>query len=153
RLPDRVVATTAKQTCYVRAVLIVTAILRHAMRRRFPSHLLALALVIASWRAGLADPAQINRRVVLPNGASLLVQTIDLRAASIALAVATANPGEREIALNRARGLVLDDEAHGVHHVNPPADNPDLRIPPRTQLTGDLVFAGPLAPSARQLTL
>jgi outer membrane protein OmpA-like peptidoglycan-associated protein len=118
-----------------------------------PRFLIGLALFTAGAASALAAPIEIDRRIEGSNGASLVVKTIDLRADSIALSVAVANPGDREISLNRGRSLVVEDAAHGVHRLNPPADNPELRIPMQAQLSGELVFIGPLAPSARQLSL
>jgi outer membrane protein OmpA-like peptidoglycan-associated protein len=123
---------------------------------RFPALLRgAAACLIAAvaWGTALAKPVPIERRLVHPDGVSIVLQTIDIRDDSIVLAATIANPGEREIRLDRARSLVLDDGAHGIHHLNPPADNPELRIPAHTQTTADLVFVGPLATTARELTL
>ena len=100
-----------------------------------------------------AKPIAIERRIVHPNGASIQLKTLDPRADSIVLFATIANPTDREIRLDRARSFVLEDGAHGIHQLNPPVDNPELRIPAHTQLTADLVFIGPLAPSAQQLTL
>jgi outer membrane protein OmpA-like peptidoglycan-associated protein len=100
-----------------------------------------------------ADPMAIDRRLVHPDGVSIELQQIDFRDASIVLSATITNSGDREVRLNRGRSFLLDDGAHGVHYLSPPADNPELRIPARTQLSGDLVFVGPLATAARGLTL
>ena len=100
-----------------------------------------------------ADPLPVQRRLTDPTGAALMVKTIDLRPDSVVLSVTISNPGDHEIRLNRARSFVLDDGSGGIHHLNPPVVNPELRVPSHTQLDGDLVFIGPLAPSARQLAL
>ncbi len=114
--------------------------------------LLVLAATAATATA-LADPMPVERRIEQPNGASLIVRTVDFRADSIVLSVAIANAGDRAISLNRGRSLVLDDDAQGVHYLNPPPDNPELTVPPRSQLNGELVFIGPPAPSVRRLSL
>src|SRR5260370_21855602 len=111
-----------------------------------------LIIAVASG-AALAEPLPTERRIVHPDGVSLRLQTIEFHDASIVLSATIANPSEREIRLNRARSFVLDDAAHGVHRLSPPADNPELRILPRTQVSGDLVFIGPLASAASGLTL
>ncbi|HVC56888.1 MAG TPA: hypothetical protein VND95_13090 [Stellaceae bacterium] len=123
------------------------------MRRLFALRILVLTLAAAGAAVALADPLPVERRSEQPGGAAIVVKSIDLRRDSIVLAVTIANPSDREIRLNRQRRFVLDDDAHGVHYLNPPADNPELRIPPGAQLAGHLVFVGPLAPSARRLTL
>src|SRR5712691_2591358 len=111
-----------------------------------------LIITVAS-AAALAKPLSVERRIVHPDGVSLRLQTIEFHEASIVLSATIANPSEREIRLNRARSFVLDDGAHGVYHLSPPADNPELRIPPRAQVSGDLIFIGPLASAASRLTL
>ena len=113
------------------------------------------AIVGAAAAAGtsLADPIAVGRRVVHPDGVSIELRQIDFRDATIVVSATISNPGGREIRLNRDRSLVLDDGAHGVHHLSPPADNPELRIPPQTEVSGDLVFIGPLASTAQGLTL
>jgi outer membrane protein OmpA-like peptidoglycan-associated protein len=104
-------------------------------------------------RGSVADPTAIERRLVHPDGVSIELQWIDFRDASIVLSATITNMGDREVRLNRARSFLLDDGAHGVHYLSQPADNPELRIPARTQLSGDLVFVGPLATAARGLAL
>jgi hypothetical protein len=121
------------------------------MHRFLSLYLLPFAAASGIWPA-LGEPLSTDRQIAI-RGAALLVQAVDFHPASIVLSVAIANPTDREIRLNQGRALVLDDEAHGHHHLNPPADNPELSIPPRSRLTGELVFIGPLAPSVRQLTL
>src|SRR5260370_21564517 len=111
-----------------------------------------LIIAVASG-AAFAKPLSVERRIVHPDGVSLRLETIEFYDASIVLSAMIVNPSEREIRLNRARSFVLDDGAHGVYHLSPPADNPELRIPPRTQVSGDLIFIGPLASAARRLTL
>ncbi|HEX3863992.1 MAG TPA: OmpA family protein [Stellaceae bacterium] len=103
--------------------------------------------------AASAKPVAIDRRITHPDGASLTLKTIDFRSDAIVLSVTIANPGDRDIRLNRARSLILDDGAHGIYHLNPPADNPDLRIAARIAVAGELVFIGPLAPTTRVLRL
>lgn len=126
-----------------------------SMRRssRLLVGIIAGALVAAAADATFADPTAIERRLVHPDGVSIELQRIEFRAASIVLSARVTNPGDRAVRLNRARSMLLDDGAHGVHYLSPPADNPELRIPARTQLSGDLVFVGPLASAARGLTL
>ncbi|HLY46832.1 MAG TPA: OmpA family protein [Stellaceae bacterium] len=82
-----------------------------------------------------------------------MTKALDFRVDSIVMSVTITNPGDAEIWLNHGRSLVLADDRQGTHHLNPPPDNPDLRIPPHTQLDGDLVFVGPLGAAAHQLTL
>ncbi len=123
---------------------------------RFPALLrgaIACLIVAAASGTALAKPVPIERRLVHPDGVSIVLQTIDFRDDSIVLSATIANPGERQIRLDRARSFVLDDGAHGVYHLNPPAENPQLRIPAQAQMTADLVFIGPLASAARELTL
>ena len=123
---------------------------------RFPALLrgaIACLIVAAASGTALAKPVPIERRLVHPDGVSIVLQTIDFRDNSIVLSATIANPGERQIRLDRARSFVLDDGAHGVYHLNPPAENPQLRIPAQAQMTADLVFIGPLASAARELTL
>jgi len=145
-------AATRRQTWYVSADAT-----QHAtrMRRSFPL-LLGIAgwlIVAAAAEAALAKPLSVERRIAHPDGVSLRLETIEFHDASIVVSATIANPSEREIRLNRARSFVLDDGARGVYHLSPPADNPELRIPPRTQASGDLVFIGPLASAASRLTL
>jgi outer membrane protein OmpA-like peptidoglycan-associated protein len=113
---------------------------------------LLIFVAAASGAPALADapPAQ---NVTLDGGASLLVQSITPADAAILLAVTIANPTDRELRLNRGRGLTLTDDGHGVHHLNPPPDNPELLVAAHAQLTGELVFIGPLAASTRELLL
>src|SRR5260370_12476917 len=111
-----------------------------------------LIIAVASG-AALTKPLAVERRIVHPDGVSLRLQTIEFHDASIVLSATIVNPSEREIRLNRARSFMLDDGAHGVHHLSPPADNPELTIPPRTQVSGDLIFIGPLASAASRRTL
>ena len=124
-----------------------------------PSHrvrhfsLILSAFVMLAAAAAIAAPRSIERRVDLGNGALLLIKTIEIRADSIVLDVAIANPGDAALRLNRARSLVLDDGAGGIHHLNPPPDNPELEISPGLQLAGELVFIGPPAPAARALSV
>ncbi|MGH7063515.1 MAG: hypothetical protein ACREET_05510, partial [Stellaceae bacterium] len=111
----------------------------------------ALVAVIAG--ATLAEPIAVGRRLVHPDGVSIELRSIDFRDDSIVVAATITNPGDRDIRLNRARSLVLDDGAHGVHYLSPPAGNSELLIPARTQLSGELVFVGPLASAAHSLKL
>lgn len=126
-----------------------------SMRRSFRLLAGAVACAVVAAAAGgtFADPTAIGRRIVHPDGVSIELQRIDFRDASIVLSVTITNSGDRDIRLNRARSLLLDDGAHGVHYLGPPADNPELRVPARTRLSGDLVFVGPLASAARGLKL
>jgi outer membrane protein OmpA-like peptidoglycan-associated protein len=114
----------------------------------------AVLLIFAGLTAqAVAKPIAVERRLRHPDGATLTVRTIELHDDSIVLSVALGNQGDREIRLNQARSLVLTDDAHGIHYLNPPADNPELRVAPRAQSTGELVFIGPLAAAAHQLKL
>jgi outer membrane protein OmpA-like peptidoglycan-associated protein len=113
----------------------------------------ALSMVVVTMGPAAAKPLPLERRLMHPDGVSIQLQTIDLRDDSIVLSATIVNPGEHEISLDRARSFVLDDGAHGIYHLSPPADDPELRIPPHMQVAGDLVFIGPLASAARQLTL
>ncbi len=108
---------------------------------------------IVALAPAMAKPTAIERRLTHPNGASLTMKSIEFKPDSIVLSVAITNPGDRVISLNHDRGFVLTDGGRGVHHLNPPADNPELRIAAWAETTGDLVFIGPLAPSARTLSL
>ena len=147
--------TTPQPTVNVVLRAVATARPQPTMRRSFRLLVGVIAGSILACVAGVtcADPLAIGRRIVHPDGVAIQLQQIDFGDASIVLSATISNPGDREIRLNRARSFVLDDGAHGVHHLSPPADNPELRIPPRTQLSGDLVFIGPLASAARRLTL
>lgn len=119
---------------------------------RWLLRLLPLAMFAAA-AAAAAEPVTVERRIEQPNGASITIKALDFRVDSIVMSVTIANPGEAELWLNRGRSLLLADDTQGTHHLNPPPDNPDLRIPPHTQLDGDLVFVGPLATAAHQLAL
>jgi outer membrane protein OmpA-like peptidoglycan-associated protein len=113
-----------------------------------------LVVLVAALAGGpVRAAAAVERRVTHPNGAAILIRAIDFSADSIVVSATITNPGDREIRLNQARSLVLQDGGHGIYHLNPPAENPELRIPPHAQAAGELVFIGPLAPTARQLTL
>jgi outer membrane protein OmpA-like peptidoglycan-associated protein len=109
--------------------------------------------LVAAAGVTFADPTAIGRRLVHPDGVSIELERIDFRAASIVLSVTVGNPGDREVRLNRDHSLLLNDGAHGIHYLSPPAENPQLGIPPRTRLSGELVFVGPLTSAARGLTL
>ncbi len=101
----------------------------------------------------LAKPVPVERRMTHPDGASILVKSIEFKPDSIVLVATISNPGERAIHINRGRSLVLDDGAHDVYRLNAPPENPELTVPPHAEISGDLVFIGPLAPTTRQLTL
>lgn len=82
-----------------------------------------------------------------------MIEAIEPRQDSIVLSATIDNPGDRDISLNRARSFVLDEGDHAVHHLNPPFDNPELRVAGHTRLSGRLVFIGPPGPSTRQMML
>jgi outer membrane protein OmpA-like peptidoglycan-associated protein len=111
-----------------------------------------LTIAICPVSAG-AQPVPIERRIAHPNGVSLRLHSVEPRADSIVVSATIANPADREIRLNRARSFVLLDVPPGVHHLNPPLDNPELAIPARSEIAATLVFIGPLAPATRQLSL
>ena len=134
-------------------LLVATAFPPRAMPWFRPVNILWLTLATAAVGSALADRVPLDLRIDDPHGALLAVSAIDLGADAVVLSVTITNPGNHELRLNRDRGFVLTDEAHGVHHLNPPPDNPELVIPRRARLAGDLVFIGPVAPAARQLTL
>lgn len=123
------------------------------MRRFYRLLVGAMIAAAAAAEVSAADPIAVGRRIVHPDGVSIELQRIDFGDATIVVSATISNPGGRAIRLNRAHSFVLDDDVHGVHYLSPPADNPELRIPPQTQMTGSLVFIGPLATAARGLTL
>jgi len=102
---------------------------------------------------GRADGITVPGRLTHPDGSSILIEAIQARDDSIVLAVTIANPSPRDIVLNARRSFVLKDGARGVHYLNPPSDNPELRIAAGSQVRGQLVFVGPPDPGGRQLVI
>lgn len=118
----------------------------------------AAAVAFFAGLAAVGAPASaqaitVSERLTHPDGATILVKTITPRPDSIVMAATIANPADRDIRLDRSRSFVLDDDARGVHALNPPLDNPELRIAARSVANAELVFIGPLPPSVRRLTL
>ncbi|MGE5270651.1 MAG: OmpA family protein [Thiohalocapsa sp.] len=110
-------------------------------------------ITAASLGVARADPLSIERVLSHPDGVTIRLAGIELSEAAIVLSATISNPGSGEVRLNGARSLVIDDGAHGVHFLNPPLGNPEMRIPPRSVMRADLVFVGPPPSAARHLTL
>jgi outer membrane protein OmpA-like peptidoglycan-associated protein len=116
--------------------------------------IVAGGLVAAVWCA-TARPQTMpgETRITHPNGAAIVVRGVAARDDSISLTATIANPGERELRLDKSRSFVLEGAGHAMHYLNPPLGNPELSIPPRSQLAAELVFIGPLVPGTRELQL
>lgn len=123
------------------------------MRRFLAASLFLLSAlsIDAAPRAMASGSMPIEQRLTHPDGASIVLKGIEFRSDSTVVSVTIVNPVERAISLNRAHSLILDNGAGAIQHVNAPASNFDLRVPPLSQLTGQLVFIGPTPPSSRQL--
>ncbi|HEX3953729.1 MAG TPA: OmpA family protein [Stellaceae bacterium] len=104
-------------------------------------------------QAARTQPVPLERRATHPDGASISLNSIEFHSDSTIIAATITNPGDHAISLNRRHSFVLEDGGGGVQHLNPPPDNRDLRIPAFSRMTGELVFIGPTAPTARELTL
>jgi len=141
------------QTCYVSTRCDRNATTEMSRSVSLLRGAVACLLIAGASGSACSKPLAIDRRITHPDGVWLHLQTIDFQDASIVVAATIANPGDREIALNRGHSFVLNDGARGVYHLSPPADNPELRIGPREEVTGNLIFIGPLASAARRLML
>lgn len=100
-----------------------------------------------------AETARLDIQANHPNGSTLVVTGLAATEDSIALDLVATNGGRGDVRLNGGRGLVLVDEAGGVHALVPPKSNPELVVPPGRRLDAALVFAGRPTPGARHLRL
>jgi outer membrane protein OmpA-like peptidoglycan-associated protein len=110
------------------------------------------SLKITAEQAALAQPVS-DRPVAHPSDVSIELRKIGVHRDSIILSATIANLRDRAIRLNRARSFVLVDPLNDVYHLNPPVENAEVEVPSHTELNGDLVFIGPIAPSVQHLTL
>jgi outer membrane protein OmpA-like peptidoglycan-associated protein len=118
------------------------------------SRIFAGCLIAACWGpAARPQSAPAETRITHPNGAAIVVRALAARDDSIVLTGRIANPTDRELRLNRSRSFVLEGAGRAVHHLNPPIGNAELTIPPRSQSGAELVFIGPPASAAHELTL
>jgi outer membrane protein OmpA-like peptidoglycan-associated protein len=124
-----------------------------ALCRRARAICIALALVCAPAVPARAADRAVDRHAEHPDGVSLHVTGVASRDDSIVVSVEIANAGDRDIRLNRQHSFALSDGAHGAYRLNPPPDNPELRVPAHSRVAGELVFVGPLDPAARRLSL
>lgn len=108
--------------------------------------------VAAAGGGGLARTVAIDRQVNHPNGAVLLVRSLETGpdGAFVTLKVTASGRG---ISLNRANSMQLVDERGGRYRVVPPPDNPELKVPAGTQIEGRLFFAGRLQPGVGRVAL
>jgi hypothetical protein len=111
------------------------------------------AAVAAVEDAKPAEAARLDIQANHPNGSTLVVTGLAAAEDSIALDLVATNGGRGDVRLNGGRGLVLVDEAGGVHALVPPKSNPELVVPPGRRLDAALVFAGRPTPGARHLRL
>jgi hypothetical protein len=88
-----------------------------------------------------------------PNGMTILVDSVNFLPSSIVIAVEIFNPGIDRRRLNPLGSLVLTDDRGRSYLFLPPPDNPDMQIPPRSRVVGQLVFLGGVDWQARALRL
>ncbi|MGK9165804.1 hypothetical protein KXR53_05875 [Inquilinus limosus] len=88
-----------------------------------------------------------------PNGMTISVTTVSLLPSSIAIAVEIFNPAADWRRLNPLSSLLLTDDRGRSYPFLPPPDNPEMLISPRSRVTGQLVFLGPVDWQARLLRL
>lgn len=88
------------------------------------------------------------------NGSVLRVTHVAFKPDHITIDFTITNGYEKEIKLNELNdSLVLRDNVGNKYNFSPPAQNPELRVAPRTTLQGKAIFLGRIAPSATSLTL
>ena len=89
-----------------------------------------------------------------PNGSVLRVTSLAVEANAIRLGIEVVNGADRDLGLSTGGAVVsLTDDLGGSYEFLEPTDNPDLQIPQRGTLSGELVYFGVLDPDAESLRL
>jgi hypothetical protein len=88
-----------------------------------------------------------------PSGVAMMLTGITYRADSVIVSASVLNLSDRPVSLNRGGSLALVDDKGRSHPFVPPADNPEVQVAPRSRVTANFVFAGPLTGDTRSVQL
>jgi hypothetical protein len=88
-----------------------------------------------------------------PSGVAMMLTGITYRADSVIVSASILNLSDRPVSLNRGGSLALVDDRGRAHPFVPPADNPEVQVAPRSRVTANFVFAGPLTGGTRSVQL
>jgi hypothetical protein len=114
--------------------------------------LATMSLVLAGMAPLAAEPITVDLQGNHPNGAVLIVKSID-RGEDATRVNVTLTTADRGVLLNRNGSMVLTDSAGSEYRLVPPADNESLEVPANSRMTGELVFSGRVRPDAERLVL
>ncbi|HEY9347264.1 MAG TPA: hypothetical protein VIQ53_18225 [Inquilinus sp.] len=107
--------------------------------------------------AASQDPGRtvrLEQHQAHPSGVAMMLTGITYRADSVIVSASILNRSDRSVALNRGgNSLVLVDDRGRSHPFVPPADNPEVQVAPRSRVTANFVFVGPLLGDTRSVQL
>jgi hypothetical protein len=112
----------------------------------------AATAALAPPAAGDARTFEVDQQVNHPNGTVLWVRSLETREDGM-LVDLRVTTSDREIALNPNNSMLVVDERGARYRVVAPPDNPNLSVPPGTQIEGKVFFAGRLQPGVSRVTL